>query len=135
MSNQNSENFLYQINFNRKKYPEICEHLEAAKNQTGGIAWYLRNLIAKDIEERKAKNESFELPSKQINEDITPIKREETPIDNNDLQIQSEDQNVQDHELNNETDEQIESNESKADNQKNKVEAAEKLSSMGGFDI
>lgn len=46
------ESFLYQINFNRKKYPEICEALEEAKLDLG-VAWYLRELIQKDIEERK----------------------------------------------------------------------------------
>lgn len=40
--------FVYQINFNRKKYPEICEALEKAK-ENNGIAWYLRKLIEKDI--------------------------------------------------------------------------------------
>lgn len=44
--------FLYQINFNKKKYPEICEALEEAK-QDLGVAWYLRELIQKDIDEKK----------------------------------------------------------------------------------
>jgi len=48
------KNFLYQINFNRDKYPEICEALENAKHGNG-IAWYLRELITKDIEEKETK--------------------------------------------------------------------------------
>jgi hypothetical protein len=47
-----SKAFLYQINFNRKKYPEICDALEEAKADNG-VAWYLRELIQKDIESRK----------------------------------------------------------------------------------
>lgn len=47
-----SERFLYQINFNKRKYPEICKALEDAK-QDEGIAWYLRQLISKDIESKK----------------------------------------------------------------------------------
>lgn len=49
------DTFLYQINFNRKKYPEICEALEEAK-KNNGIAFYLRKLISKDIEARKKKS-------------------------------------------------------------------------------
>jgi hypothetical protein len=44
--------FLYQINFNRKKYPEICKRLDEAKSDLG-VAWYLRELILKDVQERE----------------------------------------------------------------------------------
>lgn len=47
------DNFMYQINWNKKKYPEICKALEDAKNRTGGIAWYLRELIQKDLAEKR----------------------------------------------------------------------------------
>lgn len=46
-------NFLYQINWNKEKYPEVCEELERAKKRTGGIAWYLRELIERDINEKR----------------------------------------------------------------------------------
>lgn len=46
------DKFLYQINFNRKKFPEICQALEKAKADNG-IAFYLRNLIQRDIDSKK----------------------------------------------------------------------------------
>jgi hypothetical protein len=57
-SKKSKDAFLYQINFNRRKYPEICDALEKAKKDNG-IAWYLRQLIMKDIEERKRRGEKF----------------------------------------------------------------------------
>lgn len=60
------DTFLYQINFNRKKYPEICEALEEAK-KNNGIAFYLRKLISKDIEARKKKSY---IPNQQQPEQI-----------------------------------------------------------------
>lgn len=62
-----SKNFLYQINFNREKYPEICAELEAAKKRTGGIAWYLRKLIEKDIQMKKGLG---------CTESVTPVQKE-----------------------------------------------------------
>ncbi|PEN61587.1 hypothetical protein [Bacillus wiedmannii] len=46
------DKFLYQINFNRKKFPEICQALEEAKADNG-IAFYLRTLIQRDIDSKK----------------------------------------------------------------------------------
>lgn len=66
----NKESFLYQINFNRKKYPEICQALEDAKSDLG-VAWYLRYLISKDIEEKKRRKEKFNIkPSEKENVNI-----------------------------------------------------------------
>lgn len=67
--------FLYQINFNRDKYPDICEALDEAKERNG-IAWYLRKLISKDIEARKSGHvevTAVNLP------DLVPDTEEEIP--------------------------------------------------------
>jgi len=53
MSQNLDKPFLYQINFNRRKFPEVCERLEEMKASRNGLAWYLRQLIEKDIEEQK----------------------------------------------------------------------------------
>lgn len=47
--------FLYQMNINRRKFPEICDHLDKMKDHPNGLAWYLRQLVEKDIEARKKK--------------------------------------------------------------------------------
>lgn len=65
--------FLYQINFNRKKFPEICEALENAKKSPNGIAWYLRDLIQKDIDAKKG----LITPQSQVYQ--TPVKEEPKP--------------------------------------------------------
>jgi hypothetical protein len=72
-----SERFLYQINFNKRKYPEICKALEDAKHDEG-IAWYLRQLISKDIESKK--NRSFgSNESPPVFEETKPKKTKEKP--------------------------------------------------------
>lgn len=69
--------FLYQINFNRKKFPEVCKKLEEAKESENGLAWYLRNLIEKDIEEEKARQAFASIDTTYTE----PIKiKDETPI-------------------------------------------------------
>lgn len=47
------DTFLYQINFNRKKYPEICQALEDSK-EGNGIAWYIRNLVKEDLKRKES---------------------------------------------------------------------------------
>ncbi|UDY80722.1 hypothetical protein [Geobacillus phage GR1] len=64
---KNQDNFLYQINFNRKKYPEICEALERAKKDNG-IAFYLRKLIIDDI---YSKDKSIYVENKPVYKDNT----------------------------------------------------------------
>lgn len=45
------ERFLYQINWNKNKFPEECAALEEAK-RGNGVAWYLRKLIQEDLKGR-----------------------------------------------------------------------------------
>lgn len=61
--------FLYQINFNRKKFPEICQALEDAKADLG-VAWYLRELISKDIEEKKRNHSKEETNIELVHEKV-----------------------------------------------------------------
>ncbi|PED64043.1 hypothetical protein [Priestia megaterium] len=61
MSQNLDKPFLYQINFNRRKFPEVCERLEEMKASRNGLAWYLRQLIEKDIEEQNNR-----VPSKMV---------------------------------------------------------------------
>ena len=70
------DSFLYQINFNRKKFPEICEALEEAKKENG-VAWYLRQLIRKDIEEKKKEHSPYK-EHDQYTEKIERPKEKET---------------------------------------------------------
>ncbi|MED4262040.1 hypothetical protein [Priestia aryabhattai] len=58
MSEDKSKHFLYQMNINRRKFPEICEHLDEVRESENGMAWYLRELIRKDMEEKKRKKGS-----------------------------------------------------------------------------
>jgi hypothetical protein len=60
MSKSNS--FLYQINFNRDKFPEICEMLEWEK-ENNGVAFYLRKLIQDDINRRRG---AIEMPPAEL---------------------------------------------------------------------
>lgn len=64
--------FLYQLNINRKKYPDICEILEEEKDNNG-IAFYLRNLIRQDIERRKSSNYTKNEPIQNLNKNTKPI--------------------------------------------------------------
>ncbi|WP_353856844.1 hypothetical protein [Bacillus sp. Bos-x628] len=70
------DSFMYQINWNRKKYPEICKALEDAKKRPGGIAWYLRELIQKDLEEKQKRvvqsNLVYETAPRIVNESSKP---------------------------------------------------------------
>jgi hypothetical protein len=52
MSKDLDKPFLYQINFNRRKFPEVCDALDEAKESKNGLAWYLRDLIERDIESK-----------------------------------------------------------------------------------
>lgn len=71
------EFFLYQINFNRKKYPEICKRLDEAK-EDNGIAFYLRGLIERDIRERK--QGFIETRIESIPESVQFIPKQESTI-------------------------------------------------------
>lgn len=51
MTNDRNNHFKYQLNINRDKFPELCEKLEYTKDKVGGIAWYLRSLVERDIQE------------------------------------------------------------------------------------
>lgn len=70
----NKESFLYQINFNKKKFPEIVAALEKAKDDNG-VAWYLRELIQRDIQERKFGAVKAAPDFQEINEDPEPPKK------------------------------------------------------------
>lgn len=55
------EMFLYQIKWNKNKFPEECAALERAK-EGNGIAWYLRKLIQEDLK-KNGQVTSIERPS------------------------------------------------------------------------
>lgn len=88
MSN-NEKPFLYQINFNRKKFPEVCKRLDEAKNSENGLAWYLRSLIERDIEERNGtiQPQQVQEKTKIINSVPLPIEKQE--VNSKPLEIQS----------------------------------------------
>jgi hypothetical protein len=81
--NKNQDNFLYQINFNRKKYPEICEALEREK-EDNGIAFYLRKLIMNDI---YSNNKTIYVEHKPVNNDNTSSIKIDKNIDNDDNEL------------------------------------------------
>ncbi|PHE70532.1 hypothetical protein [Bacillus wiedmannii] len=84
------DKFLYQINFNRKKFPEICQALEEAKADNG-IAFYLRNLIQRDIdskqgivkEQPRVEAPKTEVPEPKVEEKTTVEEPaiKETPVE------------------------------------------------------
>lgn len=84
------DSFLYQINFNRKKFPEICEALEEAKEENG-VAWYLRHLISKDIEEKKYKKKMM----KMIDSHEDYAHHDETAVKSIEIEDKHEDKKVE----------------------------------------
>jgi hypothetical protein len=80
MSEDLDKPFMYQINWNRRKYPEEIAALEQAKKENG-IAWYLRQLIRKDIEEKKKKGYKFDQAHQpEVEETITSKPKKEGKI-------------------------------------------------------
>lgn len=53
--NDKDKYFLYQMNFNREKFPEVCKMLDYAKEKTG-VAYFLRDVINNEIIFRKENN-------------------------------------------------------------------------------